>query len=531
MSAETMFPLGPIKWISEPSRPPDFGGPVDVAYEPLVADCDGFELVERAARNRPDKVAVWDERLALTYAELLDRAYGLAETVAALVPVGGVVASVIRNGPAATAALLAVFGSGRTYVPIDANHLPERQDLLLAESGAIAVIVEAGESERLSALNDVAVIRFDVGRQSGAPKFDSREVGKSARFVTFTSGSTGAPKGIAFAASNKVVGSFVDSNHLNANDVFASMASMSTTGAADLVALIVGASIRVIDMRRIGIPESLKAFAEARITFLSFVPSALRSFMAVPGIESVFSSLRVLNLHGERILPDDLALFQSKLPKACRISITYGTMETSAVFSWFYRPEAVRGTSAPVGYIVPGKQVAVLAADGRPARKGEVGELVVRGEVALGSWQKGRLTMSRFLQDPDNPSARIYVTGDLVVQRDDDLFEFVGRKDRQVKIRGLLADLGAIEAVLRSSAGVDDAVVLIHTSPEGVDEIIAFVTPAVPEQKPDLTGLWQAVATQCAPYMAPSIIRIVPTIPRLSNYKPDLLSLEAMLGS
>jgi acyl-coenzyme A synthetase/AMP-(fatty) acid ligase len=251
--------------------------------------------------------------------------------------------------------------------------------------------------------------------------------------------------------------------------------------------------------------------------------------MAVPGIEAVFSSLRVLDLHGERILTSDLALFQSKLPQTCRISITYGTTETGGVFSWFYRADAAGGVTAPVGYVLPGKQVAVLGEEGRPVTKGETGELLVRGETALGSWQKGRLTSARFLQDPDSSSGRIYVTGDLVFQRDDGLFEFVGRKDRQVKIRGLLADLGEIEAALRSADGVDDAVAIVRSSPGHADEIAAFVTPAMPENAPDLPSLRRAVASACAEHMAPSIIRVLPAIPRLANHKPDLLALRAMI--
>jgi len=531
MTAEANSRLGQIQWISEPARRPDFDGPTELAYEPLPRDCElGFEVVERVAGRHPDKVAVWDGELSLTYAELLDRAYGLAERIAAAVPPGGAISSIIHNGPAATATLLAVFGSGRTYVPIDASHPPERQKAILAEAGAAAVIVEAGAENALGALPDTAVIVFDARRPSGAARFPEPKAGKAARLVTFTSGSTGTPKGLALGAPKQLIADFIDRYHLNADDVFASLASMSQTGAADLVALTVGASIRVIDMRRIGIAESLKAFREAGITFLSFVPSALRAFMMMPGVEQIFAALRVLNLHGERILTSDLALFRSKLPPACRISITYGTTETGAVFSWFYRAEAAREDAAPVGYIMSGKQVAVLGEDGHSVRQGETGELIVRGEIALGSWQKGRLTSARFLPDPDDPAARIYVTGDLVFQREDGLFQFVGRKDRQVKVRGLIVDLSEVESALRAAEGVDDAVAIVRSTPGQADEIAAFVTAVVPETAPDLPGLRRTVAAATAEHMAPSIIRVLPAIPRLANHKPDLVALQAMIA-
>lgn len=531
MAVKADAALDEIQWISDPTRPADFGGPTEVPYQPPPTDCElGFEIVERIARSAPDKVAVWDGRLALTYAELLNRAYGLAEAIEREVAADGVVASITHNGPAATAAMLAVIGCGRIHVPIDAGHPPERQKALLAESGAAAVVIESGADPQVAAGSAATVIPFDVARPSTAARFTPPAAGKPGRFVLFTSGSTGTPKGLAFAASKEVLGDFVARFHINADDVFASLASMSQTGAADIIALTVGASIRVIDMRRIGIAESLRALQEAGVTVLSFVPSALRALMALPGVEDLFAKLRILDLHGERILASDLALFRSKLPKTCHISITYGTTETGAVFSWFYRPEAVDGAVAPIGHIMRHAQVALLGEDGRPVARGETGELLVRGEMALGSWQKGRLTSARFLQDPDDPAGRIYVTGDLVRQRDDGLFEFVGRKDRQVKIRGLWADLGEIEAALRSADGVDDAVAIVRSSAGQADEIAAFVTPVVAGEAPDAPTLRRTVASACAEHMAPSIVRVLPAIPRLANHKPDLLALEATLA-
>ncbi len=175
---------------------------------------------------------------------------------------------------------------------------------------------------------------------------------------------------------------------------------------------------------------------EEGITILSFVPSALRAILGVPGAEAAFHTLRILDLHGERILASDIKLFREKLPPSCRISITMGSIEAGPVFSWFVDDAKIEGATAPVGYLAPGKRVALVDEDGRPAATGEIGELLVRGPMALGAWSQGRLEPGPFLADPDNPRSRIYPMLDLVRQRKDGLFEYIGRGNRQVKIRG-----------------------------------------------------------------------------------------------
>ena len=249
--------------------------------------------------------------------------------------------------------------------------------------------------------------------------------------------------------------------HLNSSDVVLGIASLSAGGARDaFAALGVGAKIRLLDLRAGGIAEMLRVMRESKVTVLSFVPSALRAMLGVEGADQAFSSLRVLDLHGERILASDIALFRSKLPRDCRISVTMGSIEAGAVFSWFVRDDQITGNVVPIGYIMPGRRVALLDEQGHHVADGEVGELFARGAMAMGAWQNGRRVPGPFLPDPDDPSCSIYPMRDLVRKRPDGLFEYIGRKDRKVKVRGLWADLSEIEAVLRMLEGVSDAAVI-----------------------------------------------------------------------
>jgi acyl-coenzyme A synthetase/AMP-(fatty) acid ligase len=533
--AQTVIPNLP--WIDHRPVPIDFGGPVDVAYEPLTAREGagpiGYQSMRRAAGRWPDKLAVTDGAVSLTYAELIDRIDGLTRRIIDTVPAGGVIVALAHNGAAAVAMLAAGFYSGRTLIFIDAGHPIERQMAIFAESTAKAVMVAKGvEVDRSFIDPAIPVIEFDAPAHTGAQETLPDIQPDTPGIVGFTSGSTGRPKGLAFPASrgDRMVGRFVDKFHINKDDVFASLASISQTGGADLIALSVGASLHVIDMKRLGLTAAFRAFEEARVTFLSFVPSVLRTFMAFPGIEAVFAHLRVLDLHGEKILASDIELFRSKLPPGCHISVTYGSTEAGVVCSWFVRDEAIEGPVVPIGYLAQDREVVLLSESGEPCGVGEVGELLIRGELGLGSWQRGRVTPLRYLLDPTDPSKKIYLSGDLVRMRPDGLFEFVGRRDRQVKIRGLWADLAEIEGALRTQQSVSEAVVVVKSAPGEADALVAFVTAADPDEPIDAPALRRAVATTIAEHMAPSEIRVLDAIPRLANYKPDLTRLDRMLA-
>jgi acyl-coenzyme A synthetase/AMP-(fatty) acid ligase len=523
-----------LVWIDERPVPIDFGGPVTTPFESLA----GFEgegpplarMLWRSIDRYPDKVAVFDGEVSLTYAQLGDRANGVTRRVIDAVAPAGVVASVTHNGAAAVAILMGAIFSGRTLAPIDAGHPIERQAAIFEDCGARAVIVVKGDDVDLSFVDAaLTVIEVDISLPTGAPRQHSDLVGTIPHMARFTSGSTGRPRGLAHIFSEAAVEQFIARFHVHRDDVFVSLASMSQTGVADLLAFAAGATLRVVDVRRLGIARALAAIEEARVTVLSFVPSVLRSLMGLPGIERVLARLRVLDLHGETTLASDIGLFRSKLPPGCHISITYGSTESGPVLSWFVRDEAIEGAVVPIGYLVPGKSVALLNEVGGTCAPGEVGELVVRGATALGGWRGGRLRREPFLADPADPAVRIHLTGDLVRRRPDGLFEFRGRRDRQVKIRGLWADLGEVEAALLARDDIAEAVVIVQAVDGESDTLAAFVTPADQTCPPDLVALRRAVVAATAEHMAPAEIRVLGSIPRLANHKPDLVRLGRML--
>lgn len=526
-------------WIKGRPVPIDDGGPTSQPYDTHAASgfatVGGVEVIETTARRFPDKVAVDDGVSQLTYAQFIDRVYGLAQRLHSTTTPGTTVCSVVPNTVVAPIIVMACAMTGRLLVPIDASHPLDRQAAIFAESGAQAVLLAQGEvidESFLPAGLPRVVVDARVETRAVRPTYPYDP--SQPLFVSFTSGSTGRPKGVVSGGryGAAAIGQFIDMFHLGANDVILGLASLSTGGARDaFAALGAGASIRILDIRVAGVMEALKVLDRDKITVLSFIPSALRMILGIEGAAQAFRHLRVLDLHGERILASDIELFRRTLPSTCHISITMGSVEAGAVFSWFVRDDRIDGSLVPVGYIMPGRSVALLGDDGLPVADGEVGELFVRGAMAMGAWRSGARVQGPFLPDPQDPESSIYPMGDLMRRRADGLFEYVDRKDRRVKIRGLWADLGEIEAAIRSMDSVSEVAVIAAAEPSAAERVCAFIVMEAGAAPPSPGAVRRAVAEQTAEHMMPEDVVMLESIPRLANFKPDMVGLKALAAA
>lgn len=522
-----------LSWLQGGAVPLDRAGPQDWPYDAALAaafrEAGGIAVIETIAARHPDKVAVDDGARSLTYSVFLRNVFALCERILDRTSPGDVITSVCGHTCESTVIIMAAAMSGRILVPIDSGHPIERQKAIFDQSGAALILTTRSESlDDLYTSSGLPVIPVDLTAPADTARPPHRHDPDAPLFVSFTSGSTGRPKGIVSGGryGGQALQHFVDMFHINQHDVILGLASLSTGGSRDaFAALGTGAKIRLLDVRGSGISQLVGIIAREQVTILSFVPSALRMILAIDGIEQAFRSLRVLDLHGERILASDIALFRAKLPPTCHISVTMGSVEAGAVFSWFVEDDKIEGETVPVGYLLPGRRVTLL-----PFEQGSeenVGQLVVRGAMALGAWQNGRIAGGPFIEDPEDAASRIYSMGDLVRLRPDGLFEYAGRVDRRVKIRGLWADLGDIELAMQAIRGIDEAVA-VATAADGEADTIAVYVKATGAHRPSQAFIRAEIAALTADHMVPTQIFYVSEIPRLANFKVDLMRLTRL---
>jgi non-ribosomal peptide synthetase component F len=371
-----------------------------------------------------------------------------------------------------------------------------------------------------------------MARIAGAPGIDGTAG------VIYTSGSTGRPKGVAFSHRHLLasVAEYVNACHIGHRDRLLALASLSgASGREALAALLTGATLTISDLRQTGIGGAFRALINGRITVVAFVPSVLAGFAARPDAAEAMGSLRIVDLFGEKTTPDTVAALRAVLPRSCHIRVSLGSTETMTLFHWFV-PRDFAGAVLPCGYLAENKSIMVVDDAGAPVRPGAVGEVVVRGRyVASGMWRDGAVLPGPFAPDADDPGSRIFHTGDLIRLRPDGLAEFAGRSDRRVKIHGLWADPADVEAVLHRLPGIAECAVVTRAD----TILLAYVVPdrasangsgpngrGTNGTRPiSLRQLRAALRAELPPHLMPAHIHLIERIPRLPNFKPDLVAL------
>ncbi|MDQ3289423.1 MAG: amino acid adenylation domain-containing protein [Pseudomonadota bacterium] len=491
--------------------------PVARAREQSIAGC--FAQVRSAS---PEAVAIIDDDVALSYAQLDERAERLATRLHAEgARPGAVVAVAMERSAAAIVALLAVLRTGAAYLPLDLAHPPERLAFMLDDADACQVVVERTDAE-LPLPRSMQRTAADAGASDPLPEGIVPEA-ESAAYVMYTSGSTGTPKGVVIP--HRAVLRLVcnvdyirlgpDTRMLHAAPLGFDASTLEIWGA-----LLNGGCVVVHDQSVPGGAGLAETITRHGVT-TAWLTAAL--FNAVVDDDPApLAGLQQLFAGGEALSVDHVRRMRRAAPRT-RLHNGYGPTECTT-FACTYEitgdvpPEA---TAIPIGRPIPDTQVYILNARREPLPIGVVGELHVGGAgLALGYLRRDELTAERFVANPfGDEGARLYRTGDLVRYRHDGVIEFIGRADTQVKIRGFRIELGEIETTLASHSGVQSCAVVARRGSSGEQRLVAFyVASGVP---PSSLSLRAHLSRSLPEFMVP--VRYVRTdaLPVTANGKLD----------
>lgn len=487
------------------------------------------ELFEDSVRRHGDRLAVADAERSLTYTEL----GVLADAVAGLLAERGIaqedrVGIHMSRSVYVFAAILGILKAGAAYVAVDSRYPDARRDLMLAQSGAKAVLTEPGWEGRIDAHGAVA-IPYGAGALPGAALPEDRSRPEGAASVLFTSGSLGTPKGIVLEHRN--LAWFARSPslpELTPDDRVGQVSSLSFDAFHFEMwhALRRGAAVVVLppvpELLAAGFQEELRRL---RITAM-LVPTMVANHV-VREDPDAFSALRLLHVGGDVILPATCRAVLSGRFEG-RLFNLYGPAEitTTCTAHEVTLADAERD-SVPIGTPLDGVRIRLLDADGREADSGQAGEIHVAGPgVARGYLDRPDLTAERFRTGrPGGGSERWYRSGDLARYRDDGALEFLGRVDDQVKIRGYRVERGEVERSLLGFPGVHHAAVLPEG--EGEDRSLAALVVLDEEIPPDL--LREHCARVLPEFMVPSRFVRLARMPANEHGKRDLDELRRIL--
>ncbi|HEX3128096.1 MAG TPA: non-ribosomal peptide synthase/polyketide synthase [Thermoanaerobaculia bacterium] len=499
------------------------------AFEPASFD----KVFRTTAARVPDKEAVAYRNDRLTYAELAARAERLANRLRELgVGPEDLVGICADIGIERIVAVLGVFLASGAYLPLDPSHPRERLAWMLEDARVRVLLVQ---EELLASLPESAakvVLLDSVLEEVGErPSFDPPIVSPdNLAYVIYTSGSTGRPNGVlvrhgsAVHLIERAVWQFgVDAQSRVLQSVsFSFDASVLETW----LAFSTGAMLCVTPREtRISGPALAEMMRREAITHAVLTPSVLGGLPHEP-----FPALRVVSVGGDNC-PAELAMRWAPPQSTSRLVNCYGPTETT-IYAVAKECVGTFRKEPPIGRPLGNIRAHLVDPSGRPVPLGAPGELWLGGEgVARGYLNRPELTAERFLPDPFSPvpGERLYRTGDLVRSLPNGDVEFLGRVDRQVKVRGLRIELGEIEAALGKHPSVAECAVLVlgHATDK---RLVGFVVARQDDQEsgPLVSQLREYLRQTLPDYMVPASFLFLESMPLTPVGKVDRRALSQM---
>lgn len=503
------------------------------------------------ARCSPDAPAVADETLTLTYGELETASEALAAALRRL-GAGADQRVGVCTGRSVNfcVAMLAVLKAGAAYVPLDPSHPSQLLSYMMEHAGIVALLTQRSLLSQVP--HPLCPVLCIEEEQTALQPERSEQAPTTVHlndlaYVMYTSGSTGRPKAVAIehAAVANYTQSMICDLSIDApyNFLLASTFSADLGNTVIFPALCTGGCLHILPEAARLDPKAFADYVRDRaIDYLKIVPSHLAALLGdnldARAPDTVALPRRAVVLGGEGAAPAWVARLQRMAPE-CRFYNHYGPTETTigvlthAVDTT--RPVTTTAT-LPLSRAVANCEIYVLDANGQPAPLGAVGEVFVGGACLargyLGEAARAGAGFVHIAGSAPGTTQPVYRTGDLARQRANGSIEILGRRDRQVKLRGYRIELAQIENTLREVPGVTQAVVVPDREGMQATALHAFVVVgAAPEHMADDWSQWvqhanRHLAAHLPRYMLPATITRVEQIPLNANGKMDVHALR-----
>jgi amino acid adenylation domain-containing protein len=419
--------------------------------------------------------------------------------------------------------MLAALRAEAAFMPIDATYPVSRIETML-EIARPQAIVAARETLPLLPARRPPVLFADDGEPAELPATAADRppalACRDAACVLFTSGSTGRPKAAVLTHAGLVnYCCFEQETYaLQPTDVVLQFHTLSFDGSLEEIfpSVLTGACIAVCGDEAAGEVDSLFGFASSRgVTVAHLPPALLNAWLSEADPAPLPSSVRLVVTGGEAQSPSAVARFRRRAPGVQLMNI-YGQTETTIMATVEDTTDWAGEAPPPVGRPIPNVNVYLLDESGAPVPRGQIGEIAVGGRgVGLGYLDDAERTAEVFVADPLSPQDLCYRSGDLGRLRDEGALEFLGRRDRQVKVRGFRVELEEVEANLLAHPAVADCACLAED-----DRLAAFVVVRGPADGVE-ADIRRFLAQRLPAFMVPGRILVRDRLPLTAVGKVD----------
>ena len=484
------------------------------------------EIFEQQVERTPDLIAVKYGEEEISYKELNRRANQMGHYLSKRgVGPEVLVGICVERSVEMVVAIVGVMKAGGGYVPLNGEDPVERLSYMLEETTTPVVVTQGRMVEKLPVYWGQVIVmeeeEEEIGREEeGNP--EAKAVGENVAYVMYTSGSTGKPKGVSVV--NRGVVRLVKGSEyveLGEGEVILQYAPATFDASTFEIwgALLNGGRLVVMGAGRATLEEIGRALKQESVTTLWLTAGlfhlmvderledleGVRQMLAGGDVVSARHVKKYLSLGGERKLINGYGPTEGTTFTCCNEVVEERELD--------------RGVA--IGRPIANTKVYVLDEEMRLAPIGVKGELYIGGEGLARGYQEERgLTASRFVPDPysEEGGGRLYRTGDEVRWNEEGKIEFLGRKDKQVKVRGYRVELGEIEEVLKEHRGVKESVVIARERERG-KELVGYVV--IGEEEVSERELREYMKERLPEYMVPSRYVRMERLPMTENGKVD----------
>ena len=498
-------------------------------------------LLDRAAQKYGDKTAVADEWGEISFKELQKKGKAIGTALIKTSADGYMPSPVMVYLKKSISCLVCFMGamySANPYVPT-AYDMPVNRIGKIIDSlqGRGHIITDEAGLENLKSLDVPETISVHLYDETVNGKTDealvenvlSGAVDTDPIYIMFTSGSTGAPKGVTVPHRGVIDYAMwvCDTFNIDENSVLGNQAPFYFDNSIfDIYScLLSGAKMIIIPEKLFMFPLKLPEFVRDNdITTIFWVPTVMIN-VANSGIlgEIDMPKLKNVVFCGE-VMPNTQLNIWRKAQPQCTYANLYGPTEISDVCTYYIVDRPFKDSDPlPIGRACRNMRVIILNDKNEIAKTNEQGEICVIGSgVSLGYWNNGEITAKAFTQNPVNPyyHERIYRTGDLAYINEEGLIMYLGRMDNQVKVKGNRIELGEIENAAMCVAGVKGACAVFD---EKEQRIIMFIES---EEEFKLRKFNMELKKYIPSYMLPAGLVVMDKFPHTANDKIDRVTLK-----